>query len=84
MSLACLAAGRKQAVERFICIPLCISEYNDVRQSKGSKTLQQEILNKSQESTLSEEVKLADAPRDKVELEKSVTSSLDTVLGKSA
>lgn len=86
LSLACLAAGRKQDVERFLCIPLCISgiQWCEAEQRKGSKTLLQEILNKSQEGTLSEEVNLADALRDKVELEKSVTSSLDTVLGKSA
>lgn len=75
MSLACLGAGRKQPVEKFICkatahqwnITICgRQKEGELNSTYGN---QREIINNSQESTLSEEVKPADALRGKVELE---------------
>lgn len=65
----------EQAAERFIC-EAAVYQWNITirgreREGEWNSTYkkQQEIINNSRESMVSEEVKLADALRDKVELE---------------
>lgn len=73
-SLAYLAAGRKQAAERFIC-EAEVYQWNVTIQGRkkegdwNSAYGKQQIINNWQESTVSEVVKLVDALREKAELE---------------
>lgn len=73
LSLACL--GAEQAAERFMS-EAAACQWNITMWARGkegewnsTQKKQQEIINKSQESTASKEVKLADALRDKAEVE---------------
>lgn len=75
LNLACLGAGRKQAAERFICeaevYQWNITIWGREKEGEWNSTYgkQQEIINNSWESTVSEEVQLAGALGEKVELE---------------